>query len=1231
MKKSLLFLASLLMSASSFAQSFTATWTKPTVTNFVEMADDGETNLFLYNVKANGFLVGHNEYNTRASVSEYGDTIRMKALDGGYWNLQCYPAQYTNKNKWLYVSCNSWDALWVDGSANSANYPGTATWVVEKQDGGGYKLLNTYSWTEVDENTDTEVEKSFTGPLVVGTKVKGEEGNTRVFIYNPDATYSYDIEGETIEGATAFEGEVYDLWQFVAPDEYDAYTGKVAAYLAAENLKKQIEYAMNNGIAASELADQFAVYNNLESSASELKAAADVAYDKGRWVEIKEYFANITQGEKNDVSGVFVNNDFADGTINGWDITYQGNSTTATNIGYQYSSGTSNITIPETGEVVLGYINGDAWVSGFIEAWKDNNSPNYLGDGSITQTIPALPAGKYMLSVDAIVSNQNRVSDPSNPDHYPDDVQLFAKASLDGKEYYTDMYTKDGKPEHFEFTFIHTGGSMTLGLRVINSAEAKMPANWIAMDNLELFYYGEVTDDPEKVFLDAAIAKAEETYPAEEMDDLKAYSGDLETYTTALANAKNISENGGEYAEAQKTLEAAQATLAASIQAYDKLLALQDEAAERMEQFDGTKFAGISDDLSDMLGEWEEAYRDCSYTVEEIEGLTDKLSAAINNYVSENLEAGDDITFMIQNGNFDKDFSGWATTGARPAWGGINANPNGTMSDITMESGNAEVYHAQFTMSQTIFNMPAGLYQFTCQGFVRCDDGSKNEGALYATINGQEQSSSLPLITDYATEEQLFSDGTWWDDQLSGGSYVPNGMPGANYHFSHTIEGNEFPDYTATLNITLQESADVTVGVKCTNNSNWVIFDNFRLTYLGDGADAYQIAIDQKLAELNKYIESAQNDGKVIGNDAVKSAEDLEKGKKDLKTSEECIAFIAKIDEAIDYAKKSVDAYADADNTQMSLAMAIENSENAALAEEANAYMNANMEAISNADATLEEITVILAKMKGYITQLAMPVNYASATDENPVDVSNVIVNATFDEIGNFDGWSTGFGAGGTTSTNAECYEKTFDVYQDIVGLPAGTYEVSVQGYYRQGSSANDYTNTQTEEGTPAYNTVLYATGENGAESSAPIMSICADMLETALAGSTSVGDGAYWVPNTMAEATVWFDAVDDAGEPIGYYSSAKHPGFNAVIVKVGEDGKLRIGVKKDVTISADWAIFDNFKLTYFGADSSKEPTDIEGIDVAAPAKANGKYFENGRIVIVKNGVKYNVAGQAIK
>ena len=130
--------------------------------------------------------------------------------------------------------------------------------------------------------------------------------------------------------------------------------------------------------------------------------------------EIKEYFEDITPGEQNDVSGVFTNSDFSDGNVNGWDITYKGNTDEATNVGYQGAE----------------YKNGDIVISKFIEAWKNDAAPKYLGDGSITQTVPGLPAGKYMLAVDVIANNQGRISDSNNPDGRPDDVQLFAKASL---------------------------------------------------------------------------------------------------------------------------------------------------------------------------------------------------------------------------------------------------------------------------------------------------------------------------------------------------------------------------------------------------------------------------------------------------------------------------------------------------------------------------------------------------------------------------------------------------------------------------------------------------------------------------------------------------------------------------------------------------------------------------------------------------------------------------------
>ena len=59
--------------------------------------------------------------------------------------------------------------------------------------------------------------------------------------------------------------------------------------------------------------------------------------------------------------------------------------------------------------------------------------------------------------------------------------------------------------------------------------------------------------------------------------------------------------------------------------------------------------------------------------------------------------------------------------------------------------------------------------------------------------------------------------------------------------------------------------------------------------------------------------------------------------------------------------------------------------------------------------------------------------------------------------------------------------------------------------------------------------------------------------------------------------------------------------------------------------------IVTDMKLGYVGEQPvTPIPTAIEGVAEGAAIK-DGKYFENGQIVIVKDGVKYNVAGQIVK
>ena len=173
----------------------------------------------------------------------------------------------------------------------------------------------------------------------------------------------------------------------------------------------------------------------------------------------------------------------------------------------------------------------------------------------------------------------------------------------------------------------------------------------------------------------------------------------------------------------------------------------------------------------------------------------------------------------------------------------------------------------------------------------------------------------------------------------------------------------------------------------------------------------------------------------------------------------------------------------------------------------------------------------------------------------NSSDQTNLIQNSNFDRFSgsqiSVTGWS------GTNFWNvdncAEQWNRNFDFYQDIAAeLPNGLYKVSVQGFYRDGSTGGSNGKAQ--------NAILYA---NNMEVS--LMNILEEKIDS-MSGAVKV-NGA-WIPNTMSTANVAFSA--------GLYAN------NCVFVNV-TDGNLRIGIKKEIALGSDWVCFDNFKLAYMG------------------------------------------------
>jgi len=215
--------------------------------------------------------------------------------------------------------------------------------------------------------------------------------------------------------------------------------------------------------------------------------------------------------------------------------------------------------------------------------------------------------------------------------------------------------------------------------------------------------------------------------------------------------------------------------------------------------------------------------------------------------------------------------------------------------------------------------------------------------------------------------------------------------------------------------------------------------------------------------------------------------------------------------------------------------------------------------------------------MNKFTTLLLTSLASLSVNAKSWIDVTDQYVkNPRFD--GNSYIYWSGTALGGyNPKENAEHYNKTFDTWQEIQGVPAGKYRVSLDAFYRMGSSDNDYNLYKSGNYKDQQYARLYAHSKDGGYNDVGIAPSSSGGVKESLGGQASGvgGDGGWWwsnydyyIPNNMEAAYFWFEA--------GYY-------HNSVECEVGEDGMITIGIKKDQTIDQDWVCLDNWKLEYYG------------------------------------------------
>lgn len=196
----------------------------------------------------------------------------------------------------------------------------------------------------------------------------------------------------------------------------------------------------------------------------------------------------------------------------------------------------------------------------------------------------------------------------------------------------------------------------------------------------------------------------------------------------------------------------------------------------------------------------------------------------------------------------------------------------------------------------------------------------------------------------------------------------------------------------------------------------------------------------------------------------------------------------------------------------------------------------------------------------------------SGATKTTPVELTHKINNPRFDDDNS--GWedkpvrggNTGGTGGNEESFNdynpcAEHFNKTYNTYQTLTGLPNGFYNVSVQGFYREGGFAAAAVNHNGS--TESLNALLYANGKEQ-----PLQSIFTEAGKVSCEGTAGTDgiEGAF--PNNMNAASSFFSA--------NLY-------WNKIEKVAVTDGTLTIGIKKTTAVGDDWTIFDNFRVQYLG------------------------------------------------
>ena len=1122
----------------------------------VAVAEDFQVDVtyYLFNTKARLFFAGANDWNTRASVADFGYKVKFVAdpLETFPGALEFTDSVETQKAWKSTFSTDDGLAIWVDNATATYRF-----WEVVKQPDGAYRISNNHL---VSESAD--------GKANAEGKFLGWNGSddTRLYFVDPAA------EGAGADWVFVTE-ETYNTWK----TDWDAVKD---AYNQAAELLTYIKSAKEKNI---DVAAEVAVYENEAATVDELKAAITSVQTK-----INEALGGNASVEKpSDMTGVLVNPAFDDGTATGWKGTapnMKGDGKhAAANVAEHYDK--TFDTYQEISNMPTGVYTLEANAF-FRGSWEDHaNHANYVaklyahadGDTLTTEIQNAWDAmNTAPIAGDASTTYFETPNAEQSGEH--DGVTYYIPSNPStGRLYFEGGFYKN------KLFFAVEEGKVRLGV----SKDQKITGtDWVVFDNFKLSYYGKsaeayqywISQSPK---IDYTGTVASEQY-------LNAYNAAFSTTAT----------NKAEAVAAMKAITAASDSIAKNAKLWADLQTKYDEGHGVSVEYDLYDAAynlgdyldeGTDEDGNPLIPMSVKAFLnaktktgDCDLTNKQLEDIIAAINTlidAVYTEVKEGLKPGTDVTKFLVNPGFEDGSKGWTVVSK----GGGNVVLGGNNDNHCFEAWHS----TNFDVYQEVSNLPVGLYKLEVNGFVRYLDGddaiskaseAPEDPRIYLYMN--DSKTNLVNMMTCPLPKTFY-------DAVKDASYLtqneencfPNNMVAASAAFA---AGNYLQE---TVCMVAEPNTVTRIGVKGTPEAKfWPIFDNFKLTYLGNGVDIVKPQLEDMLTEAkkNESVVTTKTAKTALTNE-IAAAEALLAG-------EDGDAML----EAIDKLQKAINDVTDGKAVCEKFAEFIEDYMQFAQSIDATEALQLGGTILENLNACAYDAEDIEAKkleLREMRLKIQLPADYAQGSAQG-ADLTAFIQTPDFSmikdgvETNSNEGWLGTAGSFGPSDQMSnlclEFYNKVFDMYQDLAGvgsvvLPHGYYSLQVNAFNRPSDS------------NPAY---LYAVAGKDT----------LDVKTIMLQSEGFDAEGGESAPNNVSSAKACFDE--------GRY-------LNTLKFKF-EGDTLRIGVKHPVNAGTDWVIMDDFKLFFYGNDNTGVETVI---NIGKPAKVQYFTLDGRQVNVARKGL----------